>query len=718
MAGRILKITLEDTHPPIWRRVIVPECITFRDLHDIIQILFGWDEDHLHNFSNYKHGLLVDCLEYSDSIYNEPEDNILVDNYLEQLPWIRYTYDFGDDWRHKIVFEKTDPSYNLRHASLLKYKGDNPMEDCGGVTPWMELTEFDPIYTCSMLESLDIPKRSVSGAVDMSEMNRGSSELAETLLKSYWTDAIEQAREMMPELKNMDNDEILDLMMKNLQSLAENGEVLPEFGASDPGLQLQMDLLNSGKTLHIVQSKTKLQKNLSELQSWTLADYLKYSRIKAEAARDSAAVFADYLMQHTDLLYDFFHRDETKALISFWNDYQSGKVVLDKRHLMAVAKCIFLGLIKLTGKRKLKLELCAEFDQVMKMIDFGKIDAIYDKIEARIHVIGSIMMAYIALSFDHFYQIYSRHEKKPMDRMVLERFIYWNGTMNQALTTFQNAETGIEYLMLPDMEPFLNRLEMDHFLNLFQIEPRQLSKAEYKKWEMGFNAAIPEWDEYLHEMAENPMITDDDMFGCYLRVASGATLTELVMAELEESELDSGYLNPDEHLALETDIWHLYAKLCTVTPIMGLNGYSREQYAQTFHVSLDHVPLFEESVLKKRITKNTPIYQFPRSIQLDMITAMRKGKDAYVRTLTRLSKEYKSNQALLMAQATLACDDMIEKHPELIDLMEKQFPFDSQNMDEFDYPKPKPFVREQKKIGRNDPCPCGSGRKYKHCCGK
>ena len=27
------------------------------------------------------------------------------------------------------------------------------------------------------------------------------------------------------------------------------------------------------------------------------------------------------------------------------------------------------------------------------------------------------------------------------------------------------------------------------------------------------------------------------------------------------------------------------------------------------------------------------------------------------------------------------------------------------------------FVRE-KKIGRNDPCPCGSGKKYKKCCGK
>ena len=32
--------------------------------------------------------------------------------------------------------------------------------------------------------------------------------------------------------------------------------------------------------------------------------------------------------------------------------------------------------------------------------------------------------------------------------------------------------------------------------------------------------------------------------------------------------------------------------------------------------------------------------------------------------------------------------------------------------------KPRPFVREGQKVGRNDPCPCGSGRKYKHCHGK
>ena len=30
----------------------------------------------------------------------------------------------------------------------------------------------------------------------------------------------------------------------------------------------------------------------------------------------------------------------------------------------------------------------------------------------------------------------------------------------------------------------------------------------------------------------------------------------------------------------------------------------------------------------------------------------------------------------------------------------------------------EPIRRTEKKIGRNDPCPCGSGKKYKHCCGK
>jgi len=35
-----------------------------------------------------------------------------------------------------------------------------------------------------------------------------------------------------------------------------------------------------------------------------------------------------------------------------------------------------------------------------------------------------------------------------------------------------------------------------------------------------------------------------------------------------------------------------------------------------------------------------------------------------------------------------------------------------------DFNSSKTFKREEKKVGRNDPCPCGSGKKYKKCCGK
>ena len=30
--------------------------------------------------------------------------------------------------------------------------------------------------------------------------------------------------------------------------------------------------------------------------------------------------------------------------------------------------------------------------------------------------------------------------------------------------------------------------------------------------------------------------------------------------------------------------------------------------------------------------------------------------------------------------------------------------------------KPKPIVNTEPKMGRNDPCSCGSGKKYKKCC--
>ena len=43
MKGYQLKITIKGSSPPIWRRVVVPEKISFEDLDNVIEYIFGND---------------------------------------------------------------------------------------------------------------------------------------------------------------------------------------------------------------------------------------------------------------------------------------------------------------------------------------------------------------------------------------------------------------------------------------------------------------------------------------------------------------------------------------------------------------------------------------------------------------------------------------------------------------------------------------------------
>ena len=47
----LLKIRLLEIEPEIWRRFVVPADITLDRLHDVIQIVMGWTDSHLHEFT-------------------------------------------------------------------------------------------------------------------------------------------------------------------------------------------------------------------------------------------------------------------------------------------------------------------------------------------------------------------------------------------------------------------------------------------------------------------------------------------------------------------------------------------------------------------------------------------------------------------------------------------------------------------------------------------
>ncbi len=64
---------------------------------------------------------------------------------------------------------------------------------------------------------------------------------------------------------------------------------------------------------------------------------------------------------------------------------------------------------------------------------------------------------------------------------------------------------------------------------------------------------------------------------------------------------------------------------------------------------------------------------------------------------------------------------VMRKYSELFSsFLSDQFPEDEDYEEDEDYTNfyevPETFVRTEKKVGRNDPCPCGSGKKYKKCC--
>ena len=137
------KIQLKDiTKPPVWRRVIVPEKLTFDDFHLVIQALFGWDNYHLYQFSPSGYGSNPVIAIPSKDDWEQPEMNSMKTKlnkvFSQEKQTFNYIYDFGDDWNHKIVLEKLVPD-DIISPVCLTGKGTCPPEDCGGAWAYENL---------------------------------------------------------------------------------------------------------------------------------------------------------------------------------------------------------------------------------------------------------------------------------------------------------------------------------------------------------------------------------------------------------------------------------------------------------------------------------------------------------------------------------------------------------------------------------------------------
>lgn len=137
------KIQLKDvTKPAVWRRVVVPENLTFDEFHLVIQVLFGWSNHHLYQFSPTGYGSYPVIAIPSKEDLEKPDMNSMKTKlnkiFTQEKQTFNYIYDFGDDWSHKIVLEKLVPD-DIKHPVCLSGIGACPTEDCGGVWGYEEL---------------------------------------------------------------------------------------------------------------------------------------------------------------------------------------------------------------------------------------------------------------------------------------------------------------------------------------------------------------------------------------------------------------------------------------------------------------------------------------------------------------------------------------------------------------------------------------------------
>lgn len=143
-----LKVTLLDTKPPVWRRVLVDGGSTLDHLHEVIQAAFGWWDCHLHEFE-------VGRTRYGvpdpDDDWGEPardERRTRLDAIADEGTSFGYTYDFGDNWSHRVVVEKVlVPTAGLAVPVCIDGRRACPPEDCDGTWGYRELIEIPADHT-------------------------------------------------------------------------------------------------------------------------------------------------------------------------------------------------------------------------------------------------------------------------------------------------------------------------------------------------------------------------------------------------------------------------------------------------------------------------------------------------------------------------------------------------------------------------------------------
>jgi len=133
-----LRIELQHIEPLIWRRVHVATDISLPKLHNVLQVVMGWTDSHLHSFRIGNHAY-TNTEDFEDLNMLPAKGHKLGALLGSTLREFEYEYDFGDSWEHRIIVEASSkPVVDWPYPLCVAGERACPPEDVGGVPGYQD----------------------------------------------------------------------------------------------------------------------------------------------------------------------------------------------------------------------------------------------------------------------------------------------------------------------------------------------------------------------------------------------------------------------------------------------------------------------------------------------------------------------------------------------------------------------------------------------------
>ena len=371
------------------------------------------------------------------------------------------------------------------------------------------------------------------------------------------------------------------------------------------------------------------------------------------------------------------------------------------------------------------------------------------KYQKEIHDIGEkiekILSVYSLLELGDFYKIFEDIWNMKIAERDFRRYVYWYGNFGQRFQTMRRRDIDKSYAALFQLDLDQIIVDMEQYAKDLPYKKFTQKELLADSWDIADCGEC--WELLAQELYEGLDLPREEIADLVEIIFNTAVSGDSADDILDTIVLQKKQVQKPEVLFERLNTWQIVLECIMTLRLPMLHGYSRMEYEKITGKNAFDTGVFAADRIRDEIAQETSLRNMPVKIQEEIYRAFYENREPdRPKELEKIRKKISVENDELNCLTAMCymgagkyskANSMLEKIADrtedesvyaMLDMMGGQIermssyymdyeqdwdPFTGMGM-EVDMP----YQRESKKIGRNDPCPCGSGKKYKKCCGK